>query len=95
MSENGTRVSACSIRKLREVYPKASIVPFTWGIDLFGFPKAYLQPISPPELVTNAVYIPLARRMGETAGVLVNSVRFGAFNVAWEVCSTLDTETRH
>ncbi|GJE84991.1 P-loop containing nucleoside triphosphate hydrolase protein [Phanerochaete sordida] len=73
-----------AVRKLRELHPKASIVPFTWGIDLFGFPRAYLQPISPPELITNAMYFPLARRMGENAGVLVNSVRFGAFSVAWE-----------
>ena len=73
------------MRKLREIHPKASIVPFGYGIDLFGFPNAIIQPISPPELITNAIYIPSARRMGENAGTLVNSVRFGGFNVAWQV----------
>lgn len=74
-----------SARKLRELYPNHSVVPFTYGIDLFGFPKAYMQPISPPELISNLVFVPLARSMGQSAGVLVDNVRFGAFSVAWEV----------
>lgn len=72
-----------AVRKLREIYPKCSIVPFTWGIDVLGFPKASAEPISPPDMITNAMFFPLARRMGENAGVLVNSVRFGAFKVTW------------
>lgn len=61
-------------------------MPFSWGIDLMGFPKAYLQPISPPEMISNLYFLPLARRMGEDAGVLIDAVRWGAFTLAWEVC---------
>lgn len=71
-------------RKLRELYPKHTVIPFTYGINLLSFPKAYMQPISPPEMIANAVFVPLARKMGQSAGVLVDNVRFGAFSVAWQ-----------
>lgn len=77
-----------SARKLRELYPKHAVIPFTYGINLSSFPKAYMEPISPPDVISNAVFVPLARKMGQSAGVLVDNVRFGAFSVAWQVCDT-------
>ena len=55
-----------------------------YNFNIFGFPGALTIPEKPDELITNTMFIPLARSMGQ-AGILANSIEFGAFRVAWDV----------
>lgn len=52
--------------------------------SLLSFPASVVQPLSPKELVTNATFIPLARK-GPIPGVIMDSVWYGAFRMAWRV----------
>lgn len=72
---------------LRKLYPKQSLVcSQDYNLNLLGFPGAYTMVLNPDELITNVMYIPLARRLGDIPGILVDSVEFGCFRVAWDVC---------
>ncbi len=54
-------------------------------VNIFGFPGAIIQPLSPPDLISSVYFIPLARRLSQVPGVLVDSISFGSFRVAWDV----------
>jgi len=56
-----------------------------YGLNLTSFPGASTLPLSPSELVTNVLFVPIARRLGSVPGVLLDNVVFGGFKVAWNV----------
>ena len=58
-----------------------------YGLNLTSFPGASILPLSPSELVTNVLFVPIARRLGSVPGVLLDDVVFGGFKVAWNVSS--------
>ncbi|KAI0723095.1 P-loop containing nucleoside triphosphate hydrolase protein [Earliella scabrosa] len=70
-------------RQLRKLYPNHSVT-LAGNVDIFEFPGAMVQPLSPPDLITNVYFIPLARRLSQIPGVLLDSIQFGSFRVAWD-----------
>lgn len=56
-----------------------------YNVNLMGFPGALVQPMSPHELISTIVFQPLQRRTGQ--GILLDTVEFGSFRMAWNVCS--------
>jgi transitional endoplasmic reticulum ATPase len=58
-----------------------------YGLNLTSFPGASTLPLSPSELVTNVLFVPIARRLGSVPGILLDNVVFGGFKVAWNVSS--------
>lgn len=75
-----------STRVLRKLYPNHSVVPFMEGsVNLMSYPGALVQPTQPSELVTSTFFTPVARRAGQGEGILLDSLYFGAFNVAYDV----------
>lgn len=73
-------------RQLRKLYPKHSIVlAYDGTTNILGFPGAFVQPMSPPDLITNVYFVPLARRLSSIPGVLVDQISFGSFRIAWDV----------
>ncbi|KAI0824726.1 P-loop containing nucleoside triphosphate hydrolase protein [Trametes gibbosa] len=72
-------------RQLRKLYPGYSVVGFNdWSVNILGFPGALARPVSPPDLITSVYFIPLARRLSQIPGVLVDQISYGAFQVAWD-----------
>ncbi|KAI0722230.1 P-loop containing nucleoside triphosphate hydrolase protein [Cerioporus squamosus] len=72
-------------RQLRKLYPNHSIVlAYDSTVNIFGFPGAIIQPLSPPDLISSVYFIPLARRLSQVPGILVDSILFGSFRVAWD-----------
>ncbi|KAF8914171.1 P-loop containing nucleoside triphosphate hydrolase protein [Gymnopilus junonius] len=70
---------------LRRLYPNHSLVLTQGrGMSILGFPGASVTPVETSTLVTNLVFIPLARSLGTVPGVLVDSVQYGAFKVTWK-----------
>ncbi|KIM46377.1 hypothetical protein M413DRAFT_441472 [Hebeloma cylindrosporum] len=70
---------------LRRIYPNHSLVlTQSWGMDILGFPGASVTPLEKTPLITNLVFIPLARSLGSVPGVLVDQVQFGAFKIIWQ-----------
>lgn len=59
-----------------------------YNFNVFEFPGAVTMPLKPNELITNTMFIPLARSMG-ASGILTNSIEFGAFTTAWDVSGLL------
>ncbi|KDQ64302.1 hypothetical protein JAAARDRAFT_683411 [Jaapia argillacea MUCL 33604] len=51
---------------------------------VLSFPGAYVRPVAPSELITNTLFVPLARRAGAMPGILVDQVEFGSFHVAYD-----------
>ncbi|TCD70438.1 hypothetical protein EIP91_003519 [Steccherinum ochraceum] len=68
---------------LRKIYPNHTITPFQ-NVNLLGFPHALVEPASPPDVISSLMFFPLARRLGDMTGILVDSVRFGLFKIAWD-----------
>ena len=56
-----------------------------YGINLFGFPGVQVTPLEKTPLITNLVFVPVARSLGTVPGVLVDQVNFGAFQLIWKV----------
>ena len=76
-----------SANALRKLYPGHSVVLTQgYGMNILGFPAASVTPFERTKLVTNFVFIPLARSLG-IPGVLVDQVEYGAFDVSWNVRS--------
>lgn len=85
----GRLTLSLSTRTLRKLYPNHSVVPFMEGsVNLMGYPGALVQPVQPSELVTSTFFAPVARRAGKGGGVLLDSLYFGAFSVAYDVSLT-------
>ncbi|KIM91080.1 hypothetical protein PILCRDRAFT_811596 [Piloderma croceum F 1598] len=69
---------------LRQLYPNHSLVMSAdYGLNLTSLPGASALPLSPSELVTNVLFVPIARRLGSVPGVLLDNIVFGGFKVAW------------
>ncbi|KAA1466461.1 P-loop containing nucleoside triphosphate hydrolase protein [Dentipellis sp. KUC8613] len=69
---------------LQELYPNHSLVTTSdYRLQLLSFPGAYVQPLSPSELVTSKIFIPLPRNASPVPGVLADNVVFGGFKLAW------------
>lgn len=82
-------MSTHSVRQLRELYPKHTVTSFS-GVDILGFPGVIAQPLAPSEMIATTIFLPLARQMGRSTGLLSEFVRFGSFRVAWDVsCSRM------
>ncbi|KAF4575048.1 hypothetical protein EYR36_006404 [Pleurotus pulmonarius] len=70
---------------LRKLYPDHSLVMTSdWRLQLLNFPGVSAEPIEAAPLVTEVVFIPLARRFGGPLGVVADSVEIGTFKVTWE-----------
>ncbi|PPR04060.1 hypothetical protein CVT24_010635 [Panaeolus cyanescens] len=68
---------------LRRLYPNHSLVMTPgYGMNLFGTPGVTAQPIEKTPLITNLLFIPLARSSG-IPGILVDQIQYGAFKVTW------------
>lgn len=71
---------------LRKLYPDHSLVMTSdWRLQLLSFPGVSAEPIEAAPLVTEVVFIPLARRLGGPLGMVADSVEIGTFKVTWEV----------
>jgi transitional endoplasmic reticulum ATPase len=83
-----------SANVLRRLYPGHSLVMTSdYTLNLLNFPGAYSQPLADTQLVTDVFFIPLARRLGNTSGILIDNVNFGAFKLAWDVsCNSQPTQ---
>ncbi|KAH8113220.1 P-loop containing nucleoside triphosphate hydrolase protein [Phellopilus nigrolimitatus] len=67
---------------LRKLHPGHSIVmSLDRDLNILGYPGALSVPLKPDELITNAIFLPLARGAG---GILLDAVEFGAFRTAWD-----------
>ena len=73
-----------SARTLRKLFPEHAVTPFAY-VNILGFPRAVIQPVSPPDVITNNFFVPIATRMGKSTGIIASQVRFGSFHVAWDV----------
>ncbi|TBU32974.1 P-loop containing nucleoside triphosphate hydrolase protein [Dichomitus squalens] len=72
-------------RQLRKLYPNHTIVPVSdYGNSILSFPGALVQPLAPSELISSVYFVPVARRLSQIPGVLVNQIFFGSFRVAWD-----------
>jgi len=60
-------------------------------MDIMGFPGASVTPIEKTPLITNLVFIPLARSLGTVPGILVDQVQFGVFKIIWQVSGNIAT----
>ncbi|KDR83952.1 hypothetical protein GALMADRAFT_219779 [Galerina marginata CBS 339.88] len=70
---------------LRRLHPNHSLVCTQgWGMNILGFPGASITPLKKNPLVTNLVFVPLARSLGSVPGVLVDQVQFGSFKASWK-----------
>ncbi|KZO96830.1 P-loop containing nucleoside triphosphate hydrolase protein [Calocera viscosa TUFC12733] len=72
-----------AFQELRGLYPNHSIVP-SGNLNILGYPYAMFKPISPKQLILNAMFIPLSRRASEKPGYIVEQVTYGTFVVAWD-----------
>lgn len=71
---------------LKEKYPGYSLVATQdFRLNLLNFPMTAIEPLSPSDLVTNLVFIPLAKNSSDIPGVLAQSVQYGGFKISWQV----------
>jgi len=57
-------------------------------LNVLRLPGVHAIPLNESELVTNLFFVPLARRLGTSRGVLIDTIEFGSFRLIWGV-STL------
>lgn len=70
---------------LRKLYPNHSLVMSAdYGLNIISLTGVYSLPLSSSELVTNAFFVPIARRLGSVPGVILDNVVFGGFKVTWD-----------
>ncbi|KAH8106023.1 P-loop containing nucleoside triphosphate hydrolase protein [Cristinia sonorae] len=74
-----TGFGATALRKLYPNYVVKSIV----NAEVLGLPGTTVEPVTPADVISQLVFVPLARRIGDVTGVLTQSVRFGLFHVSW------------
>jgi transitional endoplasmic reticulum ATPase len=58
-------------------------------LDLLKLPGTHALPLENVPLVTNLLFVPLARSLGSLPGVLIDQVQFGAFKLAWDVSNDM------
>lgn len=59
------------------------------ALNILNFPEASATPIEKTPLITNLVFIPLARSVSPLPGILIDQVQFGGFHVSWKVIHDL------
>ncbi|KAG6854887.1 hypothetical protein C0991_012077 [Blastosporella zonata] len=70
---------------LRELYPGQSVVVTTdYNLNILNHPDVVAIPVEKTPLITNTVFIPIARGAGAIPGLLVDLIQFGAFRLAWD-----------
>ncbi|KAF8165526.1 P-loop containing nucleoside triphosphate hydrolase protein [Crassisporium funariophilum] len=70
---------------LRHLHPNHSLVMTQgYGIDILGFPAAQVTPLEKTPLITNLIFIPIARSLGTVPGILVDQIQYGVFKVTWQ-----------
>lgn len=75
-----------SLDALRKLYPKHSVVTTSdYRLNLLNFPGTYKIPMESTPLVSELVFIPLAKNMSPIPGILAEQVEFGVFRLAWQV----------
>ena len=80
-------LDASRAQALSKLYPNHSLVMTSdFRIDFLSLPSVTAIPMPKTQLITNAFFHPVARRIADGSGVLVESVEFGAFGLAWSVC---------
>lgn len=72
-----------SAEALRSLYPNHSLV--MTRTNPLGFPEVQAVPLEKTPLITNLLFVPVARSLGTVPGVLVDQVNFGAFQLTWKV----------
>lgn len=79
-----------SANALRKLYPKHSLVSTTaYDLNILAFPGLTSTPIPDSPLITQVLFAPLARGLSELPGVLVDQVKFGAFEGVWQVWKSI------
>lgn len=72
-------------QQLQKLYPSHSLVMTSdFRLNLLAFPGACVQPLSPTEVVTNKIFVPLSHRSSTVPGLLADSVEFGGFRLVWK-----------
>ncbi|KAF5387729.1 hypothetical protein D9615_000556 [Tricholomella constricta] len=70
---------------LRRLYPNHSVVLTTdYKLNILNHPGVLATPVEKTPLVTNTIFLPIARGMGAIPGLLVELVEFGAFKISWD-----------
>lgn len=88
--------NAYSAEALRRLYPNHSLVMTQgYGINLLGCPGIQVTPLEKTPLITNLLFVPLARSLGTVPGVLADQVIFGAFQLTWKVSHRLTLNIMH
>lgn len=78
--------STSSLDALRRLHPKHSVVTSSdYRLNLLNFPGAYKIPMESTPMVSELVFIPLAKNMSPIPGIIAEQVEFGVFRLAWEV----------
>ncbi|KAG5341953.1 hypothetical protein C0989_006797 [Termitomyces sp. Mn162] len=70
---------------LRRLYPGHSVVLSTdFNLNILNHPGVVAIPVEQTPLVTNTLFVSVARGIGAVPGVLIDLVQFGVFKVAWD-----------
>ena len=83
-----SRINRYGIRThtLQEKYPGYSIVATQdYRLNLLSFPMTSIEPLSPSDLITNIIFVPLPKNRAEIPGTLAQSIQYGGFKVSWQV----------
>ncbi|KAF9028433.1 P-loop containing nucleoside triphosphate hydrolase protein [Hymenopellis radicata] len=74
-----------AMHALRKLYPKQSIVMTAdYRLEVLQYPHALIVPMNPPPMITNLVFVPLARNNNPRPGLVADAVELGAFHLAWQ-----------
>jgi hypothetical protein len=85
-----------AVETLRKLYPGHSVTISLQGtLNPLAAPGALVQPISPDDIISRALFIPLARRAKPVPGVVLNDVEYGAFRVAWKASPLIPYDISH
>ncbi|KAG6833925.1 hypothetical protein H0H87_007936 [Tephrocybe sp. NHM501043] len=70
---------------LRQLYPGHSVVVSTdYNLNILSHPGVIAIPMEKTPLITNTIFLPIARGAGAIPGFLIDLVQFGIFKVAWD-----------
>ena len=71
---------------LRRIYPKHSLVMTRdLQLNILRFPGVKVSPLEKTPMVSNLVFVPLARSLGGLPGILVDQIQFGAYQLSFNV----------